>query len=184
MISSDFLNPLNTKKLILMDKYINEMISLYDSKKFPKVLLLNGKKGLGKFTMTFHFLNYIFTQNEKKSYNLKNKEINSESVFFNQVLNQTNQDVLLIKARENKNIKIEDIRNLRSTLSTSSLSKNPRFTIIDEAEYMNENSANALLKTLEEPTKNNFFILINNQQAVLLKTISSRCVINNIFLNI
>jgi DNA polymerase III delta prime subunit len=183
MTTSDFLNPLNSIELILMDRYINEMITLYNSKKFPKVLLLNGKKGIGKLTLTIHFLNYIFTKNEKKPYDLKNKKINSDSIFYNQLLNQTNQDVLLIEGKENKNIKIEDIRNLKTTLSTSSLSKNPRFTIIDEVEYMNENSANALLKTLEEPTDNNFFILINNQQADLLKTISSRCVINNIFIN-
>ena len=48
---------------------------------------------------------------------------------------------------------------------------------------MNTNSANALLKTLEEPSDNNFFLLINNQQADLLETISSRCLKNNIFLN-
>ena len=49
-------------------------------------------------------------------------------------------------------------------------------------EFINENSLNALLKSLEEPTTNNFFILINNQQAELIKTISSRSFINNIFL--
>jgi hypothetical protein len=42
---------------------------------------------------------------------------------------------------------------------------------------------NALLKTLEEPSSNNFFILINNQQNDLIETISSRCLKNNIFLN-
>ena len=91
---------------------------------------------------------------------------------------------MLIKAEENKNIKIEDIRSLKSTLSRSSLSADPRFIIIDEVEFLNENSANALLKSLEEPSNNNFFILINNQQADLIKTISSRCLKNNIFLNL
>ena len=49
--------------------------------------------------------------------------------------------------------------------------------------FLNQNSINALLKTLEEPSDNNFFILINNQQAKLIDTISSRCLKNNIFLN-
>ena len=177
------LNPLNSIKLISMDRYLNEMIKTYNSKKFPKVLLLNGKKGIGKFTLVVHFLNYIFTQNEAKPYNLANKEINIESLFHNQLINQTNQDVLFIKAEESKNIKIEDIRNLKSILSRSSLSNNPRFIIIDEVEFMNESSVNALLKSLEEPSANNFFILINNQQAELIKTISSRCLKSNIFLN-
>ena len=39
----------------------------------------------------------------------------------------------------------------------------PRFIVIDEVEFLNENSANALLKTLEEPGTNNFFFFFNNQ---------------------
>ncbi|MDA1197973.1 MAG: hypothetical protein O3B80_02705 [Proteobacteria bacterium] len=183
MISSDFLNPINSIKLIAMDRYLDEMINLYNLKKFPKVLLLTGKKGIGKFTLVIHFLNYIFTLNEKKPYDLKNKIINPESVFYNQLLNHTSQDVIFIQTDESKNIKIEDIRNLKSTLSRTSLSNNLRFTIIDEVEFINENSVNALLKLLEEPTINNFFILINNQQSDLAETISSRSLKTSIFLN-
>ena len=183
MTTKDFLNPLNSTKLISMDRYFNEMINLYDSRKFPKVLLLNGKKGVGKFTLVNHFLNYIFTQKEKEPYNLNEKTININSIFYNQLLNNINQDILFIKAEENKNIKIEDIRNLKSTISRSTLSNNPRFIVIDEVEFINDNSVNALLKSLEEPTINNYFILINNKQADLLKTISSRCLITNIHLS-
>ena len=183
MITSQQLSPLNSKQLIALDFHFNEMIQLFNSKKFPNVLLLNGKKGIGKFTLTVHFLNYIYTQNEENSYNLKEKKINFKSNFYKQLINQTNQDVLFITAEENKNIKIDEIRKLKSILSRSTLSKNPRFIIIDEVEFINENSVNALLKSLEEPSENNFFILINNQQSELIKTISSRCLKSNIFLN-
>ena len=183
MTLANFLDPLSSTKLVLMDRFLNEMIELYNSNKFPKVLLLNGQKGIGKFTLVFHFLNYIFTKEENKPYNLKDKIINKDSFFYNQILNKTNQDVMLLRAEENKNIKIDDIRNLKTTLSRSSLSNKPRFVVIDEVEFINENSTNALLKSLEEPSDNNFFILINNQQAELIKTISSRCLKSNIFLN-
>ena len=183
MKNFDFLDPLNSTQLISLNEDFTEMVDLFNLKKFPKVLLLNGKKGVGKFTLVFHLLNYIFTQNEKNSYDLKTKSINIKSSFYNQLLTRTNQDVLFIKAEENKNIKIEEIRDLKNLLSSSSLSKNPRFIVIDEVEFINENSVNALLKPLEEPSINNFFILINNQQADLLKTISSRCIKKNIFLN-
>ena len=121
MTNIDYLNPFNSTKLIAMDNYFNEMISLYNIKKFPKVLLLNGKKGIGKFTLVIHFLNYIFSAKEKEAYILKDKTININSIFYKQLLSNTNQDILLIKAEENKNIKIEDIRNLKSTISRSSL---------------------------------------------------------------
>ena len=183
MTTIDFLSSKKSTKLIALDLFFNEMVKLYDLNKFPKVSLLNGKKGIGKHTLVIHFLNYIFSKKEIEPYNLKNYTINSESIFYKQLLNNSNQDVLLIGAEENKNIKIEDIRRLKFILSRSSLSSNPRFIIIDEIEFMNQNSANALLKSLEEPSDNNYFILIDNQQADVIKTISSRCIKSNIFLN-
>ena len=177
------LNHQYSTKLVGLDSYIDEMINLYEVNRFPKVLLLNGKKGTGKFTLTMHLINYIFSKNEPTKYNVKDKSINVESVFYNQLLSKTTPDIIFIQAEENKNIKIEDIRSLKSTLANTSLSNNPRFTIIDEVEFLNINSVNALLKILEEPTNNNFFILINNHQADLIETISSRCLKYNIFLN-
>ena len=124
-------NPLLSKKLISLDKHFDEMVKLYNTGSFPKVLLLNGKKGLGKFTLAFHFLNYVYSNKEKKTYNTLDKEIDSNSTFYNSILNQTNNDVIFLQAETGKNIKIDDVRNLKSVLSKSSLSYNPRFTIID-----------------------------------------------------
>jgi len=182
MLSIHSQNQTYSTKLIGLDSYFNEMLKLYEIKKFPKVLLLNGKKGIGKFTLTMHFINYIFSKNEKTSYDIIEKSIDINSYFYNLSLNNATQDVIIIQAEENKNIKIEDIRSLKSTLSNSSLSGKPRFIVIDEVEFLNTNSVNALLKTLEEPSENDFFILINNQQADLIETISSRCLKTNIFL--
>ena len=176
-------NPFKSLKLISLDKYFDEMVKLFGSKLLPKVLLLNGKKGIGKFTLVFHFLNYIFSREENYSYDVEKKLINPNSKFYNSILNNTCNDVIFLQANEGKIIKIDDVRNLKSTLSKSSLSINPRFTVIDEVELLNINAVNALLKTLEEPSDNNFFILINNQQTKLIETISSRCIKNNIFLN-
>ena len=183
MTISSSLNQSYSTRLVGLDSYFIEMINLYEANKFPKVLLLNGKKGIGKFTLIMHFINYVYSKSEATKYNLKDKIININSVFYNLLLNKTTPDVIFIQAEENKNIKIEDIRSLKSILFRSSLTNNPRFIIIDEIEFLNLNSVNALLKTLEEPSTNNFFILINNQQADLIETISSRCLKKNIFLN-
>ena len=182
MFKSNF-SPFSSTQLISLDKYFDEMVCYFEAKSFPKVLLLSGKKGIGKFTLVFHFLNYIYSKKEIFFYNTKDKIINSNSSFYNSILNRTNTDVIFLQAVEGQNIKIDDIRNLKSTLSSSSLSDHPRFIIIDEVEFLNINSANALLKTLEEPNDNNYFILINNQQANLIETISSRCLKNNIYLS-
>ena len=71
------------------------------------MLLLNGKKGLGKFTLINHFLNYLFTKNEnEKKYNIIKKEINTNSKFYSSLLNQTSQEILFLKAEEIKILKL------------------------------------------------------------------------------
>ena len=69
-----------------------------------------------------------------------------------------------------------------SDLNKSSLNSKPRIVLIDNIEYLNINSVNAILKILEEPPKDTFFILINNNKKVL-PTIKSRCLNFNITLN-
>jgi len=50
-----------------------------------------------------------------------------------------------------------------------------RFILIDNVENLNKNSVNALLKIIEEPNDNIFFILINNNEKNILPTLKSRC---------
>lgn len=84
-------------------------------------------------------------------------------------------DVLYIIPGENKkNIIIEQIRSAKKHLSLSSYNSDYKFTIIDRAETMNSEAANALLKTLEEPQGNAILILITSKPDILPDTIISR----------
>ena len=67
------------------------------------------------------------------------------------------------------------------TLNKSSINKKPRLVLIDNIEHLNINSVNALLKVLEEPNDNIYFILINSNKKIL-PTLKSRCLNYNIFL--
>ena len=85
------------------------------------------------------------------------------------------------KSNKIKNfINIEQIRNLDSVLYQSSLNNLPKFIVIDSADDLNKSSSNALLKILEEPKKNTYFILISHHVSSLLPTIRSRCIKFNI----
>ena len=64
---------MNLKKLHGLKKNLLELFKLLDKGKFPKVLMLSGKKGQGKFTLIHHFLSYIF---DKDNYDLINTTIN------------------------------------------------------------------------------------------------------------
>ena len=57
-----------------------------------------------------------------------------------------------------ENIKIENVRNLRKFLSKTSYSQDLKIVMIDNSELLNINSANALLKVIEEPGNNTFFL--------------------------
>ncbi len=72
-------------------------------------------------------------------------------------------------------IKIEAVRDLQHALSFKPFEANYRVVIIYEADRMNASTANALLKTLEEPGANTHFVLITALPNLLLPTILSRC---------
>jgi DNA polymerase-3 subunit delta' len=72
-------------------------------------------------------------------------------------------------------IKINSIRDIKRFISTSAPHEMLRFVLIENADLLNEQSQNALLKTLEEPPQGFYFILITNNTDKLLPTIKSRC---------
>ena len=83
------------------------------------------------------------------------------------------------------NIKIGSLDNKGSSinnLNKSSINSKPKFVLIDNIEFLNVNSINALLKILEEPNENTFFLLINNNKKIL-PTLKSRCLDFKIFLS-
>ena len=170
------LTPINQTKLFGLGKFINELIRLYEGDNLPNKILLSGQKGQGKSTLAYHFVNYVLSKNEKFSYDLNSFEINHENQSFKTILNKSNINFHLLDINdEKKNIDINQIRELISNLNKSSFNDKPRFVLIDNIEFLNINSLNALLKILEEPSLNVFFILINNNKKIL-KTLLSRCI--------
>ena len=83
-------------------------------------------------------------------------------------------DIKTITA-EKEVIKVDQIRDLSKNVVLSSTRNKYRIIIIENAEKMNKASANALLKTLEEPPKDVIIILTTNEIGRLLPTIKSRC---------
>lgn len=72
-------------------------------------------------------------------------------------------------------IVVDDVRKLQNFFAKTSLEGGWRIAIIDSADEMNRNAANAVLKLLEEPPKNVLLILLAHAPGKLLPTITSRC---------
>lgn len=177
MTYPSYFNSKNSLNLFGLSENFNFLKSLYLNEKLPKVLMLSGSKGSGKSTLLNHFMHFIF---DKSNYNEKINKFNIESPFHKQFLNDIYPNIVYL---ESSNAKIENIRSLKNNISKTSISNKPRFIILDDVELFNTNSLNALLKSIEEPTSNNYFLLINNKSKPLIDTIKSRCLDIKLIIN-
>ena len=177
MSTSEHIDPKNSLNLYGLRDKLDFLIKLHNSKKLPRVLMLTGKKGIGKFTLINHFLSYIY---DNENYDRINNSINSKTQFYKQYLNNIFPNIIHLKGDNFRNIRINDIRDLKSKILKTSILEKKRFIILDDIELFNTNSLNALLKIIEEPSSENYFILINNKTKSLIDTIHSRSLEINI----
>lgn len=182
--SFEIIDPLNQKNLYGYSNLFNVFVNLFNKNKLPSSILLSGPKGSGKATFTYHFINFLLSRDEKDSYSLDNYSINSNNKSFINTINGTHPNFFLLDSNLlNENIKIDSVRNLLIFLRKSTFRSNLKIVLIDNAEYLNASSSNALLKAIEEPATNTFFFIIQNSSRKILDTIKSRCVEFKFFLS-
>ncbi len=180
MTFNDIFISVKTPKLIGHREKFNFLKNLESSKKMPKVLLLTGEKGIGKFTFVNHYIHFYF---DNKNYDKVNFTLDLKSSFHDQLIKNLFPNVYYLNCAGSKNVKIENIRKLKKDLSKTTIIDKKRYVIIDEIDSLNINCLNALLKILEEPGKYDYFMLINNKSNPLLETIKSRCLEIKFFIN-
>ncbi len=84
------------------------------------------------------------------------------------------QHTLLSKKEERKKIPIEDIQELKRLFSLTAPGKQWRIAIVNEAEKLSDDAANAFLKLLEEPGERTIFFLITPVKDLVFPTLASR----------
>ena len=154
------LPPLNQIQLYGYDKYFNFFDKLMEMNKLPNNLLISGAKGLGKATFVYHFINYFLSKNEENKYLIHDFQVNEKNKSYNLLCKNVHPNIFLINNNLlEKNIKVDQIRSLLKFLAKSAYKQNYKIVLIDNAEQLNLNSSNALLKVLEEYQYNTFFLL-------------------------
>lgn len=140
-------------------------------------LLFEGEYGIGKATLAFH-LAWNILSSQKGAF----LKPDSYSVTWRQITQGSHPGLLYISRRFDvktqkfkTGILIDDIRDIKHFLSRTSQDNGWRIVIIDSADDMNRNAANAILKVLEEPPAKALFIIIAHSSGKLLPTIHSRC---------
>ena len=172
------LKPAKNTQLYGMNFFFNEIINLHNENKMPTKILLSGKKGVGKSTLAYHIINYILSKSEEFKYDYKKLTINKDNKSFKLLQSNTHPNFYLIDILDDKkNIDVAQVREMIAYTNKSAFNDMPRFILIDNIENLNKNSVNALLKIIEEPNENVFFILINNSEKYILPTLKSRCLI-------
>jgi len=171
---------------------------LYDafhSNRLAHAWLISGPKGVGKATLAYRFARYVLSQGVEAdapaSMGLFGDEApdpepgslwtDPNSSVFRRIASGGHADLMCIERGLNKQgkprteIVIEDVRGIGGFLSLTAAEGGWRVVVIDCADDMNRNAANAVLKVLEEPPARALLLLISHNSGRLLPTIRSRC---------
>ena len=148
-------------------------------------LIFGGKQGIGKTTLAYRLARFLLKSDDESALFDSIEEglgISPECSVFRQIASGAHPSVKLVERSKNPNtgkivrdITVGDIRTISEFFRMTSVGGNWRIVIIDSADDMNENAANALLKLLEEPPLRSLIILISHIPGTLLPTIRSRC---------
>ena len=144
------------------------------SRKVSHAYILNGEKSSGK-----EFIARIFAM----SLQCEKKEVDPCQVCHSclQALSGNHPDIIYVTHEKPNTISVDDIRTqINADIAIKPYSSEYKIYIVNEAEKMNAQAQNALLKTLEEPPAYGVILLLTSNLEALLPTILSRCVVLNI----
>lgn len=140
--------------------------------------LLTGPEGVGKATFAYRAARRLLGAPAAPAYGVLGAD--PEHPVSRQVMARSHPDLLVLErigedGKPRKVIPVDDARKLAEFFSKSPASAPHRVAIVDAADDLNVNAANALLKTLEEPPPRGVIFLVSHSPGRLLSTIRSRC---------
>ena len=161
------------------------LLDAYKSGKMHHAWILAGQEGIGKATLAYRFVRFVLENGDYASASVQaalSLDVPDNSKVARLIAAQSHPDVFVLKRNWNEktkklrtDISVDDTRNLVHMFQSTASAGGWRVAIIDAAEDLNSNSANALLKMLEEPPPRCIFLIISHESGRLLPTIRSRC---------
>ena len=145
--------------------------------------IITGADGIGKATLAYQFATLALSPDGERNWSPSSGfALDRDSPTARQVRQLSHPGLLVIRRGydiKNKRfptaISVEEVRRLRGFLSHKAADEAWRIVIVDRADELNINAANALLKSLEEPPHRTAFLLLTVEPGRLLPTIRSRC---------
>lgn len=138
--------------------------------KVPQSWIFSGMRGIGKATFAYQMARQIL------------KKTDYDDRFIDRQIDAGTYPNLMVvtcgvdeDGKKNRDITVDDVRKVTAYLHQSPAIPGWRIVLIDAADDLNRNAANAVLKVLEEPPSQTLFFLITHSMGRLLPTIRSRC---------
>lgn len=142
--------------------------------------LICGGVGIGKATLAYRLASYILAAPAERTE--QRLAAAPASAAARQVRALSHPDLLVLRRpydprskKLSSIITIDEVRRLKSFLGLTAGDQAWRVVIVDSADELNPNAANAILKSLEEPPPRTLFVLLSAEPGALLPTIRSRC---------
>jgi DNA polymerase-3 subunit delta' len=170
-----FSAPREVDELFGHDAALREFADALAGGRMHHAWLIVGPEGVGKATLAYHFARSVLAQRSETG------AIDADHPVFRKVAALSHPNLLLLRRSFNQKTKrysqfigVDEVRRLKAFLGNTAGAEGWRVVIVDRADDLNQNAANALLKALEEPPPRTLFILISSAEGRLPVTIRSR----------
>src|SRR5260221_2176298 len=176
-----FAHPRETFALLGQEAALDRAARALRAGRPPSAWLITGPPGIGKATLAYRIARYLlaFGATDEGPQDLS---VPPDHAAARQVMAQSHPGLLVLKRAINPktgklmtSLPVDEIRRLANFFGMTSGAGGWRVALVDTADDMNDNAANALLKMLEEPPAHAMLLLLSNTPGRLLPTIRSRC---------
>ncbi len=187
--AGDAPHPRETRQLFGQQAAEEQFLSACRSGRLHHAWMIAGPLGVGKATLAWRIARFLLasahdaaTGEDWHSPPIESLEVRADHPVARRIAALSEPTLTLVRraadprsARLRQQITVGEIRSLTAFFALSSSEGLPLVAIIDSADEMNANAANALLKLLEEPPPNAYLLLVSHSPYALLPTIRSRC---------
>jgi len=176
-----FAHPRETSVLFGQDLALSRAARALRAGRPPSAWLITGPPGVGKATLAYRIARYLMAFGAAAE-GPEDLSVPQDNAAARQVAAQSHPGLMVLKRTVNPKtgklrteLVVDEVRRLADFFGMTSGAGGWRVAIVDTADDMNDNAANALLKMLEEPPERAMLLLLSNTPGRLLPTIRSRC---------